>query len=283
MSATATHATTVGPPADRKGRTAFMVVFAAFAHLATFAAFPEYVPPELRELVTLNLEVIEPEPEPELEPLPEPEPEPEPEEVVPEPEPEPEPVRPPPRPRPRNEPPPPPPPDDEPPPPPPPPAPIDFPDVLTSEGNSGGSTFVVPATQAPTMGPIRSPRAGTGMGDRADGQEGGTGTGMGPVVVALSDLSRAPEAPTGVAACLEENYPRQAKQQGVEGTARVRLRVSPSGRASRIRVRSESVDGFGFGAACRRCLSDRRWSPPLDQEGQPVATTVPFRCQFRIR
>ncbi len=61
------------------------------------------------------------------------------------------------------------------------------------------------------------------------------------------------------------------------------LQIGPSGAIMGVRVRSESVRGQGFGAVCRRCLSNvPAWTPPLDRQGTPVATTFPAFCEFNV-
>ena len=58
----------------------------------------------------------------------------------------------------------------------------------------------------------------------------------------------------------------------------------PDGSFERIRVRSESIEGQGFGQQCVRCLRNRRWaSAPLGRDGGPVATDVSYRCRFNFR
>ncbi|HJK92963.1 MAG TPA: energy transducer TonB, partial [Polyangiaceae bacterium LLY-WYZ-15_(1-7)] len=213
----------------------------------------------------------------------------EPEVVEPEPEPEVEPPPPPPEARPPRDPSPEPPPPPQEEPPPPEPEPVDFTGLtLTSEGSGGG--FTVQASDGTDRrGPLGPPptraRRGAPGGEEGGTGGGGTGEGSGPRIVPSSDLSRQPRPPStsAIAQCMQDNYPRQARNQGVEGVARVRIQINPNGAVSNLRVRSESVSDQGFGRACIQCLRGRRWSPPLDRNGNPVATRVTYSCTFTVR
>lgn len=243
------------------------------------ARFEPLPPPAEVEIVAFE----EPEPEPEP---PAPEPEPEVAEPEPAPEPEPPPREPPP---PRTNEPPPPPPAPGPPPQadPEPEEPLDLTGLtLTSEG---GSFAVAAGDGTEREGPIGPPPPRTVPRGRPDGVPGGTGgggteEGTGPPVVAFRDLSRRPEQPSGLGERLEQLYPPEARSQGLDGQAIVRFRIEPDGSLSGLRVVSESVSGFGFGAACVQSLRGQRFSPPLDRNGNAVATIVTrFPCSWRVR
>ena len=236
---------------------------------------------DIPQPIDVDITVQEPEELPEPEPEPEEEPEPEPE-AEPEPEPPPEP---PPRP-----------PESEPEPPPPaeeppeaPPEPVDF-TGLTLTGNTGSGFAVVAGDGSDREGPLGPPptrREPEGVPGGTPGGMGTTpgGTGMGPRVVAMADLSRRPRQPDGLAGVLRENYPDQARSQGVEGRAFVRVRVNPDGSLSQLRVVSESPSGYGFGRACMQTLRrGARFQPALDRQGNPVATVINrFPCTFSVR
>jgi len=99
-------------------------------------------------------------------------------------------------------------------------------------------------------------------------------------VVAVADLSRPPEPPR-LEEALERNYPAEARQSGLGGKAVVRARITPEGGARDLLVVSESAPGFG--RACRDTLAGSRWTPPLDRDGQAVATVVNYTCRFEVR
>jgi len=102
----------------------------------------------------------------------------------------------------------------------------------------------------------------------------------GPPVVGVGDLSHPPVPPDLVAA-VKQAYPAEARIKGIAGKAVVRLRIAPDGAAGDLRVVSESAPSFG--AACQAALRGSRWSPPVDRQGQAVATVVNFTCRFEVQ
>ncbi len=100
-----------------------------------------------------------------------------------------------------------------------------------------------------------------------------------PPWVALADLSKKPSAPA-LSSALRQNYPAAARAQGVAGEASVRAQIGADGVARSVHVLSESQSGFG--QACRRSVAGSRWGAPLNRAGTPVATTVVYRCRFRV-
>ena len=98
-------------------------------------------------------------------------------------------------------------------------------------------------------------------------------------LVALADLSEKPRPPA-LGDALRTNYPAEARQRGVSGTATVKARVEPDGRIRTVSVVSETFPGFGD--ACRRTLVASRWSPPRDREGRAVSTAIRYTCRFVV-
>jgi periplasmic protein TonB len=101
-----------------------------------------------------------------------------------------------------------------------------------------------------------------------------------PKIVPVGSLSRRPGAP-GLDAELERNYPREARRAGISGTAKLRVRIHADGRVGRVEQVSESHPGFGD--ACARTVRAARWEPPLDRDGQAVATEIVYVCKFEVR
>ncbi|MCG8553716.1 MAG: energy transducer TonB [Proteobacteria bacterium] len=240
----------------------------ALVLLGTVGA-PDPLDPTLTRFDVVEVErVPEPEPAPPQPPLP----------------PEPEPPAPPPRPRhrirkpapkPRAAKPP------EPQLPEPPPAdetPLDFTGVtLTSEtGSSSWSTAV--GSGAPITRPVGGPGMVTGR--KRSGVRPGVPSARGVRVVSAESAARQPVPPSNLSELLRSNYPKQARLQGIEGVAVVRLRVMPDGRIRRIRLVRESSQGFFD--ACRRTLASERWAPPLDKDGRPAAMDLTFKCRFEV-
>lgn len=102
---------------------------------------------------------------------------------------------------------------------------------------------------------------------------------VGPMLVAAADLSERP-TPPALDAALRRNYPREARERGIGGSARVRARVEPNGSLRQVRVESESFSGFGD--ACQKTLAVSRWSSPRDREGRAVATEIRYTCRFVV-
>lgn len=105
------------------------------------------------------------------------------------------------------------------------------------------------------------------------------GTGHGPAVVGLADLSSPPKPPE-LADRLYAAYPTEARARGLAGKAVVKARVMPDGRVRELTVVSESAPGFG--AACEATLRNSEWSPPLDRAGRAVSTFISYTCRFNV-
>jgi protein TonB len=218
---------------------------------------------------SLDFEIIEPE-LPELE---EPEPEPEPVEPEPEPEPAPEP-RAAPRaraPRPAAE-------EPEPPEPeaPPPETPVEFPGVtLTSDTGDSSWTTVVgsgAAIRKPVVIPHKPPEKEP-VEKAATGNTGG-GTGR------KRNRARPPQQPRNMDETLLRFYPKQARAQGIEGLAVMRVRIMPDGKVARVKLVRETYEGFGD--ACKKTLKSARWRPKLDERGRPMAVDISYTCRFEV-
>lgn len=151
--------------------------------------------------------------------------------------------------------------------------------TLTAEGEGGWVSAV--GSGAPMQGPIGKPNAAVTGKSRA-GVEGGVVGGTGVRVVGEADLSRRPRPPSAdlLNEALKREYPKQAQQQGIEGVARIRVRVLASGKLSPLATLSESYPGFA--EACKRSLRDIRFEPPLDRSGAPVATDINYVCEFTV-
>lgn len=247
-------------------------------HAAVFAVMGTFnFDDEVAKNQEVEMEIIEQPPPPEPEPLPEP--------AAPEPEPEPEPVKPPPKapaaPKIKEAEPPPPPPPDAPPPPAADETIADFSGTtLVGEGPGGWASAV--GSGAPMNNPIGRAGAQVTGRDRAGVKEGGVIGGTGNKVVPLADLSRQPKQPAQgmLDEALQRSYPKLARQQGIEGVARIRIRVLASGQVQPLATLSETYPGFAD--ACRASLKELRFEPGLDKVGQPVATDVPYRCEFTV-
>lgn len=151
--------------------------------------------------------------------------------------------------------------------------------TLTGEG-AGGWASAVGNNQAMT-GPIGKANAVVTGRDRT-GVQGGIVGGTGVRVLKESDLSRRPKPPSSdvLNAALERHYPKSARQQGIEGVARIKIRVLASGKVQPLATVSETYPGFA--EACKASVRENDWAPGLDQGAQPGATDIEFKCEFLI-
>ncbi len=251
------------------------LVVSVAAHAFTFLALGWFPPPadmlaksDIVE-VTMIEEPAPPEPEPEIAAEPEPAP-----------EPEPETVKPPPKPVAAIAPKEPPPPDTKEPPAAAPETLADFSGTtLVGEGEGGWTSAV--GSGAAMDKPIG--KAGAVVTGRSrEGVAGGVVGGTGLKIVAAADLSRKPGILSQQALddALVRCYPKNAKQQGIEGVARTRIRILANGSNVVLSAVDETYPGFE--AACRCAIKGQVFQPPLDRNGNPVATEMSFKCEFAV-
>lgn len=100
-----------------------------------------------------------------------------------------------------------------------------------------------------------------------------------PSYVSAKDLQRPPRAP-GLDGTLARYYPPAARAAGISGEAKVRVAIDAQGVARVLGILGESYAGFG--SACQRTVQGSRWSAPVDKDGRAVATTLVYRCRFRV-
>lgn len=150
----------------------------------------------------------------------------------------------------------------------------------TTLTGSGGWASAV-GSGAPMNGPIGSP-TGVVTGRNREGVAGGVVGGTGERVLGAGDLSRSPVPPNSdlLNAALERSYPKVARQQGIEGVARIRLRVHASGKLQPLATLSETYPGFAD--ACKTSLREVSFQPALDKVGQAVATDITYKCDFTV-
>lgn len=147
--------------------------------------------------------------------------------------------------------------------------------TLTNDGPGAGWSTATGNRQK-IAGPVGRP--GARVTHRVvDGTPGGTGSG--PPVVGLGDLSRVPVAPD-LANKLAVAYPADARARGVEGKAVVKARITSDGQVRDLAVVSETAPGFG--TACKATLRDSVWTAPLDRDGRSVSTIINYTCRFEV-
>jgi protein TonB len=81
---------------------------------------------------------------------------------------------------------------------------------------------------------------------------------------------------------IQENYPRRAAQEEIEGTVSVRVSVTPDGRATACQVTSSSGSGILDDAACKDLERYGRFDPALDVDGNPITASWSTRITYKL-
>jgi hypothetical protein len=163
--------------------------------------------------------------------------------------------------------------------------------TLTGEGQGGWVSAV--GTGGAMNNPIGRPGAAVTGRNRDGVAAGGVIDGTGVRLVGEADLSRRPKLPSSdiLNEALERHYPKTARQQGVEGSASIKLRILANGKIEPLRKdgggAAAAGDTWGFGDACMKALKEvaqqhRVEETPLDRQGQPAATEIRFKCTFTV-
>lgn len=161
---------------------------------------------------------------------------------------------------------------------PPPPAEPATSEGVTLAGDGPGNAFSMPLGNGGALEPTR-PRAAAVPAPAVVAPAAVAPTVTAPPLVAVGDLSARP-SPPALGAALERNYPADARQRGLSGTAKVRARIDPDGVVRHATLVEESAAGFG--AACSRTLNGSRWAAPKDKAGRSVATEIRYTCRFVV-
>lgn len=151
---------------------------------------------------------------------------------------------------------------------------------LVSAGPSGGA-----GNGAPGLDLGLEAGAGAGMAVVAGGggSGGGVGTGTGNGVgtarfVYQPGQTDQDAAPSG--ALSAPNYPRRAKEDGIEANVELRLLVDERGRVEQVEVLG-APPGYGFEAALRQTAEKWRFQPAM-LGGVPVPQWVRMPWRFRL-
>ena len=84
------------------------------------------------------------------------------------------------------------------------------------------------------------------------------------------------------AARIQENYPRRAAQEEIEGTVGVRVTVTADGKATGCQVTSSSGSKELDGAACKDLERYGRFEPALDFAGSPTSASWSTRITYKL-
>lgn len=81
---------------------------------------------------------------------------------------------------------------------------------------------------------------------------------------------------------IQENYPRRAAQEGIEGTVGVSVTVTTDGRATGCSVTSSSGSNELDSAACKDLERYGRFEPALNDDGAPINATWRTRITYKL-
>ncbi|HEY6964013.1 MAG TPA: TonB family protein [Erythrobacter sp.] len=81
---------------------------------------------------------------------------------------------------------------------------------------------------------------------------------------------------------IQENYPRRAAQEGIEGTVGVRVTVTTEGRATGCSVTSSSGSSELDSAACKDLERYGRFEPALNDDGVPINASWGTRITYKL-
>jgi protein TonB len=81
---------------------------------------------------------------------------------------------------------------------------------------------------------------------------------------------------------IQENYPRRAAQEEIEGTVGVRVTVTTDGRATGCQVTSSSGSNILDEAACKDLERYGRFEPALDFDGNPTTASWSTRITYKL-
>lgn len=115
-----------------------------------------------------------------------------------------------------------------------------------------------------------------------------------PTPIAAPPAPPAPPAPSTVVSkaagakgdeaqwVTQDDYPPSSIRGGEEGTSAISWTINTQGRAENCRVTQSSGSDALDQAACRAITRRARYSPALNADGQPIATTKSRRVTWRL-
>lgn len=120
---------------------------------------------------------------------------------------------------------------------------------------------------------------------RTDPRPTQTAAPIGPPVVQKGPSKARGVQPKGQkqwAARIQENYPRRAAQEEIEGTVGVRVTVTADGRATGCSVTSSSGSDILDAAACKDLERYGRFEPALNDDGTPINASWSTRIVYKL-
>lgn len=124
--------------------------------------------------------------------------------------------------------------------------------------------------------------SGNGSGKGGGGKSGGTGPASVHVPVSIAMLKKRP-MPIGDTDFVDarKNYPQSAKNNGIEGTIKVKLLVDAKGQVRGKPILITPL-GHGLDQLAIRLAKKLRFSPAIDTNNKPVPATVVWTFRFTL-
>ena len=98
---------------------------------------------------------------------------------------------------------------------------------------------------------------------------------------ATASGSRPPVPPCCMNEALLRHYPSSARDEGIEGLVRVKIRVGQDASITPIEVLAQP--DARLGEACSAMLkATPGWQPAQDASGNPIERTLTYRCMFEL-
>ncbi len=91
-----------------------------------------------------------------------------------------------------------------------------------------------------------------------------------------------PKGQSGWARRIQDNYPRRAEREGIEGNVGVVVTIGTDGRVASCRVSSSSGSSDLDSAACDGMTRYARFNPALDTAGNPIQDSYSTQIVYRL-
>ena len=91
-----------------------------------------------------------------------------------------------------------------------------------------------------------------------------------------------PKGQRGWASRIQNNYPRRAEREGIEGVVGMSVTVGPNGRVSACSVTRSSGSSDLDSAACDGMMRYARYNPALNAAGDPISDTLAQSIQYKL-
>jgi protein TonB len=142
-----------------------------------------------------------------------------------------------------------------------------------------GGSIPVPEGRPPPRGPYGSGGTGTGTGGGGGSNQGAGPPAPPPVSVAAIKRRAKPIGDTDFVDA-RDDYPPEAKRQGIEGQVKIRLVVDATGIVAERRLVKKL--GYGLDELAMQLAKRLRFEPAIDTTDSPVRSVVVWTFNFTL-